>query len=157
MSNAQLLASLESHNSAFEALLSLIPARHYIRDETVDDEVRTTHRTLSRPASPCMRSGFVADISCPCRVLLLVQHDNKYMKNKKNKATPKQELKERSKKAKKDKVSSDSPPSLRRQLHRAAHDSSEPTLTREYTLRRHTSDMLPLSVVVITSSTLPTT
>lgn len=38
MSSA-LFASLESHNSAFEALLSLIPARHYIRDETVDDEV----------------------------------------------------------------------------------------------------------------------
>ncbi|KAL7415971.1 surfeit locus protein 6-domain-containing protein [Mrakia frigida] len=36
--SSSLLASLESHNSAFEALLSLIPARHYIRDETMDDE-----------------------------------------------------------------------------------------------------------------------
>ena len=71
MSNASLLASLESHNSAFEALLSLIPARHYIRDETVDDEVRSKPRSsppvgllLRReqtwltvwPRSPCLNS-----------------------------------------------------------------------------------------------------
>ncbi|CED83055.1 Uncharacterized conserved protein [Phaffia rhodozyma] len=66
---ATLLASLEAHNSAFEQLLSLIPAKHYIREEKTDEE-----------------------------------HDNKYMKNKRKSALPKQELKERSKKAKKDKL-----------------------------------------------------
>lgn len=47
-SSSSLLASLETHNQAFEALLSLIPARHYIRDEAVDDEVRSSSRLAPR-------------------------------------------------------------------------------------------------------------
>lgn len=35
-----LLQSLEVHNAAFERLLSLIPAKHYIRTDTDQDQVR---------------------------------------------------------------------------------------------------------------------
>lgn len=47
---AALIDSLERHNAAFERLLALIPAKHYIRTETDQDQVRLGGQALPLPS-----------------------------------------------------------------------------------------------------------
>lgn len=96
MSSQALLDSLERHNAKFEALLSLIPPKHYIVNDD-PDFVRLFHSI--RFASECStRSDRQSSL----------QAQNRYLQNKKGKA-PKQEIKDKTKKAKQAKVLASSP------------------------------------------------
>jgi len=62
-----LLQSLEVHNAAFERLLALIPAKHYIRTETDQDQVRRRRRP---PLSVCSSAAWVPpDVPVPSYLL----------------------------------------------------------------------------------------
>ena len=85
---AELLASLERHNTTFTTLLSLIPSRFYAAPDP--DEVRP---------SPCSR----VESDRLCSLLLpTLQADSRWMKNKKRKTG--EEIKESKRRAKHEKA-----------------------------------------------------
>ncbi len=86
--STDLRASLEKHNTDFEALLKLIPAKYYLVNEENRDQVRKSRST------PFMQT----------KLIYARTQYSKYQKNKKGQTGPKQAVKEASKKAKRDKA-----------------------------------------------------
>jgi hypothetical protein len=89
-SAADLQSSLERHNATFEALLTLIPPKYYIVNDSPDNQA----------------SIFLTFVFCENLDLFSTssQGSSKYQINSKKQKAPKQAVKEATKKAKRDKV-----------------------------------------------------